>query len=439
MTDQISPQKTAGEVMEKLTQDQLDALVKLHERFLEGRIGGRRATLKRVDLSGLSLARTNLRQADFSGCMMRNMDLSNANFQEASLYACDMSFADLNNTSFVRADLRGSRIESANLAGADLERADLRVGALASDGHYHAPQSVNFKGADLSGARLVGTLANHADFSDAIMAYVNIQGADLRGASFVGADLSGADVSGVQLSGAKLDNAILAGIDFSSIRDTGYDLSVAITDKNVGLSISDLQAPLATLINHHRVWVESAGHSGQQLDLSGYDLRELSTLKKERLTAIKAPKAKFFGMNLYQIELQSALLEEADFRRCDLEGADFRGSNLVKAKFSHARLKGANFSGLMFGTGSMQRFAPCNMESAELRYADLREASFKNVSLRNADLSHADLSGADLREADLTGAILEGTVLDDVKSEGTIFPEQGNKRAFSLSSLHDDN
>ena len=107
MADQTSPQKIAGDVIEKMTQDQLDALVKLHERFLDGRIGGRRATLKRIDLTGLSLARTNLRQADFSGCIMRYMDLSNASFQEASLYACDLSFADLNNTSFVRADLRG--------------------------------------------------------------------------------------------------------------------------------------------------------------------------------------------------------------------------------------------------------------------------------------------------------------------------------------------
>ena len=333
----------------------------------------------------------------------------------------------------------GSRIESANLVGADLERADLRGGALASDGKYHPPQNVNFKGADLSGARLVGTLANNADFSDANMSQVNIQGADLRGASFIGADLSGADVSGVQLSGAKLDNAILAGIDFSEIRDTGYDLSLAITDSNIGLSVSELKEPLATLIDHHRLWIESAGQSGQQLDLSGYDLRELSTLKKEKLTAIKARKAKFFGMNLYQIQLQSAQLEEADFRRCDLEGADFRGSNLTKAKFSHARLKNANFSGLMFGTGSMQRFAPCNLTAAQLRYADLREANLKNVSLKNADLSYANLSGADLREADLTGAILEGTILDDVRSDGTVFPEQGNKRAFSLSSLHEEN
>ena len=429
------PNMMIGDTLESMTQDQLDALVKLHERYLDGRIGGRRAALKRVDLTGLSLADTNMRQADFSGCMMRHMDLSNASFQEAALYACDLSFADLNNTSFVRADLRGARIESANLSGANLERADLRSGALAMDGNYHPPQTVNFKGANLSGARLAGTMANNADFSDANMSQVNIQHADLRGASFVGADLSGADMSGVQLSGAKLDNAILAGVDFSEVRDTGYDLSKAITDSNVGLSIAELDEPLPTLIDQHRIWVESAGQSGRQLDLSDYDLRELDSLKGERLTAIKARRAKFFGMNLYKIQLQSAHLEEADFRRCDLEEADFRGSSLVKAKLSHAQLRKANFSGLMFGTGTLQRMAPCNLTAAELRYADLRDANLKNISLRNADLSFADLTGADLRDADLTGAIMEGTVLDDIRSDGATFPVIAGQRAFSLDTL----
>jgi uncharacterized protein YjbI with pentapeptide repeats len=93
---------------ESFSQNQLDALVSLHERSLEGRIGGRRAVLKQVDLTGLDLARKDLRQSDFSGCTMRDMNLSNSNFQEACLYACDLSFSNLNNTNFVRADLRGS-------------------------------------------------------------------------------------------------------------------------------------------------------------------------------------------------------------------------------------------------------------------------------------------------------------------------------------------
>lgn len=434
----MSQQIPQDEIAEVLSQTQLDALVSLHERYLEGRIGGRRATLKRVDLTGLNLAGKNLRQADFSGCLMKYMDLSESNFQEASLYACDLSFANLQGASFVRADLRGSRIESANLVEANLERADLRSGSISSDGQYHPPQPVNFRGANLSGSRLIGSMANHADFSDAIMAHANIQQADLRGASFVGADLSGADIAGVQLSGANLDNAILAGVNLGEVKDSGFDLSLAITDTNVGRSLTSLETPLPTLIQQHRLWVETAGQSGHQLDLSDYDLRGLSTLKMERMTAIIARRAKFFGMNLYKVQMQSAHLEEADFRRCDMEEADFRASSLIKAKLSHANLKRANFSGLVFGSGIAQRFTPSDLTGAELRYADLSGAILKRVSLRNADLSYANLTGSDLREADFTGANMEGTTLDDAITDGALLSGAGGgKRAFSLKSLHD--
>jgi uncharacterized protein YjbI with pentapeptide repeats len=263
----------------------------------------------------------------------------------------------------------------AQLVGADLEKADLRGGALATNGKYQAPQSVNFRGADLSGARLVGTMANHADFSDAILAQVNIQQADLRGARLVGADLSGADLMGVQLSGANLNNAILTGVNLDGIKDKGFDLSGAITDGNIGRSVTEMEVPLFKLIEQHQKWVESAGISGKQLDLSDYDMRELGSLKRERLTAIKARRAKFFGMNLFQVQMQSSHLEFSDFRRCDLEEADFRGSNLSHSKLSHAHLQRANFAPLMFSSASGNRFSPSDMTGAELRYADLRSAT----------------------------------------------------------------
>lgn len=427
-----------GEPMERFTQSQLDALVSLHERFLDGRLGGRRAILKRVDISNLSLSDKNLRQADFSGCNMQYMDLAFTNFQEATLYACDLSFSNLIHTNFVRSDLRGTRIESANLAGADLERADLRGGALTADGSYAQPQPVNFRGANMTGAKLIGSMANNADFSDAIMAHTKIYGADLRGARLIGADLSGADFDSVKLTGANMKNAILTGANLEKLINAGVDLSTAITDSNIGPSVNDLHTPLVHLIEEHQRWVETSGRVGKYLDLSGYDLREVGALKRQKLTALKACDAKFIGMNLYQVELQSANLEGADFRNCDLVEADFRGSNLKGTKFSHAKLKGANFLPLLFATGSSQRFAPCNLEGSEFRYADLSDAKLKNAIFRDADLSYANLSGCDLRDADFSGAKLEGVILEGANTTGAIFENTGSKRAFSLSSLQDD-
>lgn len=435
----IENNKTSGDAvaMEKLTQGQLDALVSLHERFLDGRIGGRRAMLKRVDISGLSLADKNLRQADFSGCNMREMDLAFTIFQEATLYACDLSFSNLIHTNFIRADMRGARIESANLAGADLERADLRGGALTSDGNYAQPEPVNFRGANMTGARLIGTMANNADFSDAIMAQVKMHGADLRGARLIGTDLSDADFIGVNMAGANMKNAILTGVDSAMLKNMGLDLSSAITDNNIGPSVAELSKPLSHMIEEHQLWVTTSGKQGRQLDLSGYDLREVGSLKQQKLTALKAKEAKFFGMNLFQVELQSAVLEGADFRRCDLVGADFRGANLRGAKFSHAIVRDANFMPLLFATGALQRFAPCDLSNAELRYVDLSGAKLKNALFVNADLSYANLSNCDLRDVDFTGANMDGINLDGADTSGAIFDEKKSGSAFSLTSLQD--
>ena len=420
------------QTLESLSQDQLDALVTLHNRFLDGRLGGRRATLKNTDISGLSLQGQDLRQANFMGCLMIGMDLSNANFQEASLYASDLSNSNLNDARFVRADLRGATIENASLEGADLEKADLRVGGIADDGAYDSGQAVNFRGANLSGAKLAGSIASKANFSDAIMTGANMAQADLRGAQMEGADLSDADIDGAQMEGANLKSAILTGVEVGKIRDTGIDFSDAITDENAGVSVADLDEPLAQLIEEHRSWVESAGETGKQLDLSDMDMRSLKTLKMEKLTAIRAVGTKFLGMNLYKIQLQSAVLDGSDFRNCDAEEADFRGSSFIGANLSHSVMKNIEASPLMFGgEGGGKRFSPCNFENAKLRYTDLSGAQLKSAVFKGADLSYADLSGANLSGVDFTDANMTGVNLDGADTEGATIP-QPDKPVFQM-------
>jgi|AVFP01.1.fsa_nt_gi uncharacterized protein YjbI with pentapeptide repeats len=426
------------ETLEHISQDQLDALVNLHVRYIEGRLGGRRIFLRNTNLSGLSLAGQNLRQAQFMGCTMREMNLAKANFAESALYACDLSGSNLHKASFLRADLRGARIENANLVGADLGHADLREGALGGpDGNFIGPQVVNFQGANLAGARLAGSMAARADFSDAILTQANITKADLRGALLSGADLSGADIGGAELEGADLKAAIMTGIDRAVLEAAHVDVEScgAITDETVGLSVADMDTPLAQAVTAHRLWVETAGAEGRQLDLSGVDMRFLRSLDHEKMTAIRAKGTKFFGMTLTAVEMQSAVLEDSDFRNCDMSAADLRGSSLRGCNFSHAILRGMNGTPLLFGEGAAtRRFAPCLFDETVLRYANLTGAMLKNASFRGADLSYADLREADLRAADFTGAILHETLLDGAQTEGATF-DRANGLAFRLGAL----
>ena len=78
-----------------------------------------------------------------------------------------------------------------------------------------------------------------------------------------------------------------------------------------------MRCPKSFLIEKHRLWVSTSGQQGLQLDVSDVDMRELETLKMQKLTALRGKNVKFFGMNLYKVELQSTQLEKADFRRCD--------------------------------------------------------------------------------------------------------------------------
>jgi uncharacterized protein YjbI with pentapeptide repeats len=353
------------------------------------------------------------------------MNLSGTNFREASLYACDLGYANLHKACFVRTDLRGSIIESANLEEANLDSADLRAGGFSTDGTFFGvEQDVNFRGANLSGARLVGSLASNADFSDAIMAKIDLSGADLRGAKFEGADLTEADIKGAQLMGANMKSTILTGVEVEDINNSGVDISEAVTDENVGKALDELEEPLVKLIRKHRTWVASVGKDGEQLDLGGFDLRKLLSLSAERLTALRAEKARWCGLDLTDVQLQSAHLDESDFRSCFLRGADFRASSLKGARFSHADLRNTDFSPLYFtGADGNKKATPCTLEGSNMRYANCGGAKMKDASLANADLSYADFSGCDLRGVDFRGALMDSSIFHDANIEGARFDE----------------
>ena len=51
----------------RLSQAELDMIVMAHEKFVTGKQGGKRASLKFMNLSGLDLSFRNLVDADFSG------------------------------------------------------------------------------------------------------------------------------------------------------------------------------------------------------------------------------------------------------------------------------------------------------------------------------------------------------------------------------------
>ena len=86
-----------------MTQEEFNAILENHKKWLEGN-GGERANLKGANLRGADLYGANLRGADLCDADLRDADLYGANLCDAYLYGANLCDADLRD-----ADLRGVR------------------------------------------------------------------------------------------------------------------------------------------------------------------------------------------------------------------------------------------------------------------------------------------------------------------------------------------
>src|SRR5258705_3690542 len=96
------------------------------------------------------------------------------------------------------------------------------------------------------------------------------------------------------------------------------------------------------VLSAHARWGETTGREGLPADFSGYDLRSLNGLPHAILTALIAPDAVFYGLDLTGVRLQGAQLEGADLRGCKLTGADLKGVNLQSSKHTNAEFINVN-------------------------------------------------------------------------------------------------
>lgn len=427
--------QTQEEDFRRYTQHELNEIVERHAYFLTGRRGGARAIIKFGDLSDLTLAGKDLSQADFTGSSLARCDLSRGIFGGTCFFSCDLRQADFSHASLARADFRGAHLAGANLTGANLDSADLREGKIMERGEFGLmvnkalpsfpkgkdPTTV-FTGAKLTDTNMASVKAVAADFSDADLSGVILNQANLSDVNFDGANLSKVDFTGADLSRANLSNAIMSGAILRNAEMQETILDNVVRDEAMGKRLERGVRTLAEMLDLHRRWINTAGRQGQQMDLSGYDLRDIHNLWDYPLTAIKAVKSTFLGLTLERANIQSAVLDYSDFRDCRLARADLRGSSMKGVHMGRADLSGANLGPLKFDTpeGHGVRLQRTNLSGASIRFCNLKDCDLRDSILMGVDLSNSVLTGCDLRRADLTGAKLDGTNLEDALTEGAI-------------------
>lgn len=115
-----------------VSQNELNRVLELHKKWLNGASDGARASLGFKDLRGANL---------------HGVDLHEANLYEANLCGANLCGTNLYKANLYGAILRGTMLCGADLRGADLREADF-CGANLCD--------ADFSGADLRGVRLYG-------------------------------------------------------------------------------------------------------------------------------------------------------------------------------------------------------------------------------------------------------------------------------------------
>ncbi|MCB1517040.1 MAG: pentapeptide repeat-containing protein [Hyphomicrobiaceae bacterium] len=140
--------------------------------------------------------------------------------------------------------------------------------------------------------------------------------------------------------------------------------------------------------------------------------------------------ADFSGVNVNNVQLGAAYMEQTRFIRSIIAGSDLGGLSsdslnpLIQGSGGlvvwHSQLGGADFRAAII---SKSRFADANAAGANFDYALIGQSDFTNAALavttfRNAVIRDVDFTGADFEKSDFDGAyVFTDTFLDDMARE----------------------
>jgi len=326
-----------------LTQQELNAILLAHERFLLHKPGGALAQLAATDLSRLNFAQRNLADIDLSGATLRGAVLARTNLERASFYCADLRLADLRHAHLGSADLRGTSLRGANLSCAILDNANLRSATLARPGAEPAIEGVSSRAG----------LPQGVDFSNCSMKRASFNGANLEGANFSGAMMQGAEFKGAKLVDVSFKGAVLTGVNLADLKVSKEALAEALTDPSAA-SIARCEE-LKAMVDIHYAWIRTGGREGKPANFDGEDLRPMqSYLAGRHLTGLSARNAIAIGVSFAGCQLQGARFEGADLRDADFSETDVRAASFRGARLNHARFSKADLRTLTLVTGREQ-------------------------------------------------------------------------------------
>lgn len=104
-----------------MTQKEFDEMMRLHEIWLDGEEGGRRAIMQGEDLRNV-----NMNRADMMGVNMQRANTQRADMQDANMWGADMRGANMQRANMQRANMQHVDMQHADMRSAEMQRTDMR-------------------------------------------------------------------------------------------------------------------------------------------------------------------------------------------------------------------------------------------------------------------------------------------------------------------------
>ncbi len=315
---------------------------------------------------------------DFTGDSVAKGSFVGRVLEKAVFEGVDATQADFSRARLAGANFRGANLSRANFGDADLTGADLRLAKL---------EYPTLNRTDLSGANLAGT-----DLSRAYLLNSRLRDADLRGLAGIGTceaiDFRGADLRGANLMGFKEGGPTLckwrgAKYDRATKWPQGFDPSAAEAVLYVG------DAP------------KKAQETGDRKDVPIPDGRDFRSedLSKRTFEGVDLSRASLWNVDCIDAVFQRVSLVGADLSGTDLTGAKFVSCDLTGAVLRRSLLRWPSFEGT--------DLSKADLRDVDLGQAHITRSRFLGADLRNlkglGTVSSGDFSGADLRGANLSG------------------------------------
>ena len=161
---------------------------------------------RQIDLSGISLSRTHLKNVNFSDIELIETDLRESYLSDINLSRAKLKGARLcninrrvNTPPIRNIDFTGAVLIYADLTGANFTRTIFRRATL----DFAKLNTANLSSADFSQATFIQADLRNADLSGANFSESSFQGADLKGADLKGATFSKTQITAEQIQSTK--------------------------------------------------------------------------------------------------------------------------------------------------------------------------------------------------------------------------------------------